>query len=218
MRVYSYLLFHNQANYNSELQTVLQTQRFRHVVLGVPLDFEDQMSGLLMPGHKPRVMIMSSFLNHCRWSRPFLLLLLSTIPFLSCSLYSDYINKVKRTDLTSRDKFHEATRSPESATCSCPEPDQSSPCLGFYFLHVNINIILRFPHQNFSCISALPISATRHINMFPLDCIKQIVSGEECRSGHSSSTPSLIFISTIFSDTLILRDLRCSEMFRSVDW
>ena len=28
----------------------------------------------------------------------------------------------------------------------------------------------------------------------------------------------LIFFSTIFSHTLILRDLRCSEMFRSVDW
>ena len=53
---------------------------------------------------------MSSFLNHCHWSRPFRLLLLSTIPFLSCSLYRDYINRVKRTYLTSRDKFHKFTR------------------------------------------------------------------------------------------------------------
>jgi hypothetical protein len=51
---------------------------FRHVGLGSPLDSNDQMSGLLMPGHKPRVMIMSSFLNYCHWLRPFRLLLLST--------------------------------------------------------------------------------------------------------------------------------------------
>jgi hypothetical protein len=48
MRVYSYFLFHNQANYNPELQTGLQIQRFRHADLGVPLDFDGQMSGLLM--------------------------------------------------------------------------------------------------------------------------------------------------------------------------
>ena len=114
------------------------------------------------------------------------------------------------------------------ATCSYPDPDQSSSCPQSHFLKIHLNIILpstpgspkwslsfRFPHQNTS--SPLPIRATCLAHLILLYIITRTILGEKYRSFssslcsflHSPVTSSLldpnIPLSNLFSKNLSLR-------------
>ena len=88
---------------------------------------------------------------------------------------------------------------PELATCSSPEPDQSSPYLSPHFLNIPFNIILssttryskyslslKFSHHPCRHISSPPKSAICPAHLIVCDLITRIIFREQYRSISSS--------------------------------
>ena len=110
--------------------------------------------------------------------------------------------------------------SQKPASCPCPEPDQSSPCPAPHYLKNNFNIIIPatsrsskwfLPTKTLYTPLLSPISATCPTHLILLDLITQIISSSSslCSFLHSPVTSSLldsnISLSTLFSNTIILR-------------
>jgi len=121
----------------------------------------------------------------------------------------------------------------EPATCPCPDPDQSNPCLPpppnstswrfilILYSHVRLSLacgpFLFQVSPPKPCVHLSPISATCPLHPIVLDMITWTIFGEEYRSLSSSLftflhplvTSSLlgpnILLSTLFSNTLSLR-------------